>query len=93
MCERIHDLLVGQHVGEETNAKRERPDHVTDEFDQKDQRRNPPNRPGEVLQVPENSVFFDTDIVVVKKRRDAECKRHAGRRSRRDEQREESHQV
>ena len=34
------DLLVGKHVCEKSNTKRERPDQITDQLDTKDQRRD-----------------------------------------------------
>src|SRR5438270_4984850 len=67
MRECVHHFLIREHVSEETNAKRERPDHVTDEFDQKDQRSYPPDGSGEMLQMPEYSIFLNPDVVVIDK--------------------------
>jgi hypothetical protein len=40
------NLLVGKHVRKQTNPERHRANQVTEQFDQENQRRNPPNRSG-----------------------------------------------
>src|SRR5881394_1182976 len=64
----VEHLLVREHVRKQTNAQREWPNQVADQFNDKDERRNPPNRPRKVLQVSKDSVFFYPDVVVIKER-------------------------
>src|SRR5688572_1470437 len=93
MRERLHHFLVRKDVRKQTNAERERANQVTDQLNRENQWRDPPDRSGQVLQVTEHAVLFNTDVVVIKKRRQSEGKRDAGRRCRTHEQREKSHQV
>ena len=58
-------LFVRKHVSEQTNAKRERADEITDQLDDENQRRDPPDRPGQMGQVRNDAVLFDADVVVV----------------------------
>src|SRR5215208_4657079 len=91
--QRLQHFFVRKQVSEKTNAERKRPDKITDQLNRKDQRRNPPDRTGEVFQVPEQTVLTDADVVVVKKRTQAERERHTRGRSRTHKQWEESHQI
>src|ERR1043165_1363810 len=89
--ERFQYLLVGKQVTEETNAERERTNQITNQLDREDQRRDPPNGTSKVGQVTTDSILFDTDVVVVKKRSETERERNARCRSRTHEERKESH--
>src|SRR5215813_4912305 len=91
--ERVHDLLIGKHVSEETDTERERSNKITNQLNRENQPGDPPDRATKMFQMADQTVFTDADIVVIKKRTETECEGNTGCRSGRQEQGEQSHQV
>lgn len=74
-CNLAKDLFIGEHVCEESDAERERADHVAYQFNTEYQRRQRYREqywqpgPGKMRQMIEEPILMNADIVVVNERR------------------------
>src|SRR5712692_4053374 len=66
--------VLAEDVPEETHAQREHAGEVADDLDRKHQRRQPPDRTGEVLEVVKDALPADALKVEIQKRRDRQRK-------------------
>jgi len=89
----MSNLFIGKHVSEKTNTERKRADEVTNQLNRKNQRTNPPDWPPKMFEVSEESILLNADPVVIKKRRETECKGDTDGGGWRHEQREHAHQI
>src|SRR5258706_7206687 len=63
IAEDLQHQVVAEHVAEETDRERDRPEHVGEELDQDEQRRQQQHRPHELLEVLE-AVLARAEVVI-----------------------------
>src|ERR1051325_1426101 len=85
--------VLAEDIAEETHAQREGPGEVADHLDREHQRRQPPHRPHEVLEVMPHSLRPDSLIVEVEERGDRQRERRVRIARRRLQEVEEAEDV
>ena len=92
-------LFICEHIREQTQTKRHRPDHITEQLDHKDQRRHKDRqqqrqfRTRKMAEVFDQTVLGNADVVIVNERCNGQRERNVNGCGRRHEHREQAHQV